>query len=772
MTKLFFRIVPIFTVIAIQIAVPPVSHAQIGALTHVTPVPDGASFQVDGLSYTHDSAAIWPAGSKHILFVDSLVQTLPLSKTQLVFQHWLMNNLTVLPTNPVAVTGDPQITSYQAVFGIAYALSVVFFDCGGQPTCPGSPGTIYVNNAAVVSSQDIYIGAGGTATLQAIPNPGWVFIGWQVGAGNTGQVITGLQNVVTMNAPISVYPKFQPARPINFATVPANLLVLADRTTISTPVTLDWGFDTVHSVGPVSPQQDKQGKWWSFASWSDGGAANHAYTVAELNAPDTLTATYVPSAMVSLMTQPIGLTLKIDGRDNLLQPYNMPWGVNEVHHIEAPLQQTDSQGKVWAFSSWSNGAPAVQDFTVPANADTTGVILTATYKQLGKLTVASPLPGLGVTVDGAACATPCSVLRDLGTQVHVSAPASIAQGDGSRLDFLGWPGAGSGDLVVTVGAKDQTVTANYHLMNRFSAASNPPNGATWNILPVSSDGFYDSQANVAVSLTALPGYKFRRWDGDLSGTIPSGVVSMSAPRSVQALLDSIPYIAPAGITNGAGATPQAGVAPGSIASIFGVNLTAAVVVAPDGILPQSLGGVTVIAGARLLPLFFVSPSQINLQVPDDMPPGQQFVTVSSQGQPDVHATFTVVRDAPGLFAQVLNGQSFAVVIHADGTPVTTDAPAQHGELLTIYGTGLGPTSNPRPEGFPIPANPAFTLVDSVTVQVGDDVIAAQGGFAVPGRVGIDAVQFQLDDSAPSGTTATLKLTVNGQDSNTVVLPIQ
>ena len=95
-----------------------------------------------------------------------------------------------------------------------------------------------------------------------------------------------------------------------------------------------------------------------------------------------------------------------------------------------------------------------------------------------------------------------------------------------------------------------------------------------------------------------------------------------------------------------------------------------------------------------------------------------------------------------------------------------------GLLLTIYGTGLGPASTARPEGFPIPANPPFNLVDSISVQVGDDVIAAQNGFAVPGKVGIDAVQFQLDDSAPSGTTATLKLTVNGQDSNTVMLPIQ
>src|ERR1035438_3689536 len=78
------------------------------------------------------------------------------------------------------------------------------------------------------------------------------------------------------------------------------------------------------------------------------------------------------------------------------------------------------------------------------------------------------------------------------------------------------------------------------------------------------------------------GYKFRRWDGDLSGTIPAGVVTMSAPRVVTALLDPVPYIAPAGVSNAAGTTPLPGVAPGGIVSIFGVNLAVATLLAPDG----------------------------------------------------------------------------------------------------------------------------------------------------------------------------------------------
>lgn len=766
--KFLSKLLPVFVAIAIQFAVAPVSHAQIqGSVTRITPVPDGGYFYVDGQLYNHTASAVWPAGSKHTLFVLEPVQSTSAVKTTLTFSGWSWSGGT-LP-NPAVVTADPSITEYQAAFTVQYALSVVFLDCPNPANCV-SPGTIYVNGAPVTSNADVFIASGGTATLQALPNPGYVFAGWTPAA---GQAITGFQDTVTVTGPTEVYPKFQLARRINLATVPPNFVVLADRIQVPTPSVMEWGWNSTHSVGPVSPQQDIHGKWWAFSSWSDGGAANHAYQVAGVIAPDTLTAIYVPSANVQLNTSPAGLKLKIDGRDNLLQPYFMNWGVNEVHHLEAPAQQTDAQGRIWMFNSWSNSAPAVQDFQVPADADTAGVLLTATYKQLGKLTITSSLSGVSANVDGAACPTPCDIVRPMGTQVLVSVPASVPEGDGTRADFSGWTGRGLGDLALTLGPDAQTAGANYHFMNRLLAASDPPNGATWSIQPASQDNYYDAQTTVAVSLTMLPGYHFHRWDGDLSGTFPSGIVAMNAPRSVRALLDTVPYIPPTGVSNGAGITPQTGVAPGSVASVFGANLGSSVLVAPDGILPQTLGGVTaIVAGDRLLPLFFVSPSQLNVQVPDDLPLGAQTLTISSQGQPDVHATFSVVRNAPGLFAQAINGLAFAVAIHEDGSPVSSDAPALRGELLTVYATGLGPVDHPRPEGFAVPPSPPYRVTDGVNVQVGDAVFAAENAFAAPGRMGIDAVQFRLSDGAPSATNAALHVTVNGQDSNTLLFPVQ
>ncbi|HXA49015.1 MAG TPA: hypothetical protein VNV86_01855 [Candidatus Acidoferrum sp.] len=761
MKRLDWKYLPIVALFTLSTALAPVFRAQDGStVTRIRTDPPDAFYTVDGTSYSTTSGAVWPAGSKHVLNAVSPQNPPGKLKVRYIWKEWDFGTDGQIKFNPATVTASPSIPEFLAKFDVAYALTLVYFDCPDPTNC-GSPGVIYVNDTAVTSSQDVYFAAGAQVTLLAIPNPGWVFVGW--GTATNDQIITGFQNKLTLNAPMEVYPKFQPARKITLQSDPAGLQVLADRAPVFTPVTLDWGMSTVHSLGPVTPQQDRLGKWWAFQSWSDQGAANHAYQVGSANNASTVTATYVPAAPVSLFTKPLGLPLKVDGALTTLtpqNPYYFNWGVGEKHHIEAPTQQTDAQGRVWKFTSWSNGAAAVQDIMVPLDADVTGgMSLTATYSQLGKLTVNSALSPLSVKIDGVDCPTPCEVLRDLGTKVRVSTPGSIPLSDTSRLDFNGWPG-GSTDYTVTLAENAQTVNATYRTMNRFSAASDPPNGANWRVDPVSSDNFYSTDAMVAVSLSTQPGFRFRRWEGDLSGTIPSGTVAMSAPRAVRALLDAIPYIAPTGVGNAAGTTPSTAVAPGSIVSIFGANMANATAVAGDGMLSQTLAGVTVRVGDRLLPLVFASPTQINAVLPSDLAEGQQILTVSPPAQPDVRTVFTVARNAPGIFG---------TVIHEDGSAVTADAPARSGELLTVYGTGFGPVDHTRLDGFPVPASPDYLEVDAVAGQVGDTAVQVVKAFAAPGKVGIDAVQFRLGDGSVSGP---LKITMNGVDSNPVTLPVQ
>jgi uncharacterized protein (TIGR03437 family) len=493
-----------------------------------------------------------------------------------------------------------------------------------------------------------------------------------------------------------------------------------------------------------------------------------------------LTATYVPGALVGFSTNPQGLSLSIDGRTNWLT-YNFTWGVGETHTVSAPAQQTDAQGNVWNFSNWSTGGPATQTITVPASAATTGMRMTANYTEATHLTVTAPIAGLPVTVNGSPCALPCNVYQSVGAQVDVGVPVTVPISAASRQDFLSWTVNGAagtatapnGDLLVTLGASAVTVSPVYHMMNALAVSANPVAGATFSLQPSSPDNFYDSQASVTITASILPGYKFGSWSGDLSGTSPTATIAMSAPRSVAAILLPVPYILPGGIVNGAGVTPQLVLAPGSVVSVFGVNLAPAVAVGASSPMVQTLGGVTAHVGAQVLPLYFVSPTQINFQLPPSLPPGPQTLIVSSPGQPDVQAVFQVAADAPGIFpSSVAAGVTFGVVTHADGSEVTSASPAQAGETLTLFGTGFGPTIPTRPEGFAVPAAPAYLLTDPATVQLGAVSLTPSNAFAWPGAVGVDVIQFVVPAGLPSGANSPLTVTIGGTAGNTVQLPIQ
>jgi uncharacterized protein (TIGR03437 family) len=729
--------------------------------------PEGLQFWIDGVEYNSAVSMFWPVGSTHVLEVPpDLTQNGV--KTKYAFQGWQWSGGLIPPGGVrIVINAGPPMTDIVALYSVSYALSLNYFSC--NPYVPCNPtGTIYVGGTAYNGDQDIYFAPNSQVPLLAVPSSGYVFAGWLPGG---GQSISGSLDTVTMSSPITVYPQFKVARTVTLATSPPGFSLYADRLLITSPNSYQWGWDTLHSVGVVSPQQDSAHQWWAFSSWSDGGVANHAYQVSETNMPDTLTATFVPASVVPVRSMPDGLPIAVDGRSDWVN-YNFIWGLGETHHIEAPAQVTDSKGRVWAFSSWSNGGPRVQDYTVPVQ--TTVQQLTATYTPMAHLTISSPMNGLTVQVDGSACGMPCDVVRQLGAVVKLSAPASMPGNDSYRYDFDGWPGSGSfaPDWTPALGQDPLSLNLTYHLMNRLTTAATPADGASWSVQPFSADGFYNALATVSIGITAQPGYRFRNWAGDLSGNSPSASLSMNTPRQVQAMLDRVPYISPAGVANAAAATPQSGVAAGSIVSVFGASLAGASVTGPASPMLQALDCASVQVAGRLLPLFFVSPTQINAQMPDDLQPGPLNLTVSCTGMPDVQAAFTLVRNAPGLFQQPSGGQNFALAIHEDGTPVTADAPAKSGELLSVYGTGFGPADHSRPEGFAVPASPPFRIVDSATVTAAGIAITPENVFAAPGRVGVDVIQFRLGDGVPTGTNVQLNITVNGQDSNTVVLPVQ
>jgi uncharacterized protein (TIGR03437 family) len=774
-------------------------------------------FYVDGVAYINTAVFLWPKGSSHIIqfpFTDGPDGTIlpyQLSSnetTQFVFNGWSAGGVTLgNGAANVTFTADPSIPSVIASLTVNYQVTVMFPNSNPAATCAGAPGNptagglvtgvVYFNGTCLATTTTLFMAAG-TIPLVEFPYPGWVFFGWTIN--NT--IVQGQVSTYNLTAPTTFMPMFSVAKLVHFMTSPPGLNVLVDRSVVATPLIpsnngatcnpasnqlppspppgfpalcvgdFDFLPGSTHTIGANTPQTDSTGNYWVFEGFTNGTGQNGTYIPdTNTNVASTVTASFVPGVKVGLLTSQPGLQLSVDGRTNWPN-YTFVWGQGETHTISAPATQVDAQGRTWTFVSWSNGGAATQTLTIPTT--TTSMLLMANYTQQPQVTINSVPQGLQFTVDGSPCTTPCFVSRASGYSMQVVAPSVISSSSVSRINFTSWSdGTTANTRTVVFNQNTQAFSASYQTQWAVVASSSPTGAVGFSYSPPTPDGFFPDGTQVTVTAAPGNGYKFVKWSGDLSGTYATGYLTMSGPHAITAYAQAVPYIAPAGIVSAAGATPDGSMAPGSVISIYGQSLAPALQVATTNPLPQALGNVTVTIGNYLLPLLFVSPTQINAQLPVELTDGSYTLLVQQTGQANVSGQLTVSRNAPGIFTQTnAQQQPLVLALHQDGTMVTFDSPAIHGETISLYGTGIGPYATTIVDGFFVPATPAISISDTVLLNVGSLVETPVFAGAAPGMVGMNLLQLQITDDIPSGTTVNLTVSVNSKLSTVVVLPLQ
>jgi len=223
--------------------------------------------------------------------------------------------------------------------------------------------------------------------------------------------------------------------------------------------------------------------------------------------------------------------------------------------------------------------------------------------------------------------------------------------------------------------------------------------------------------------------------------------------------------------------------PGSILSLFGANLAGTTSGASTLPLPTSLAGTSVLVNGRAAPLFFVSPTQINFQLPwETAGQAQASVAVNAGGLTSSPQSISLVASAPGLFAtnsagtgqgviQIANTALFAAPVGS--IPGAQTRPATRGEDLSIFCTGLGSVANQPLSGVPAPiAPPLSTTTAMPTVTVGGVQANVTFSGLAPGLVGLYQVNARVPDNAPSGDSVPVVITVGGAASNTVTVAVQ
>jgi uncharacterized protein (TIGR03437 family) len=171
-------------------------------------------------------------------------------------------------------------------------------------------------------------------------------------------------------------------------------------------------------------------------------------------------------------------------------------------------------------------------------------------------------------------------------------------------------------------------------------------------------------------------------------------------------------------------------------------------------------------GGLSAPLIYLSDGQLDVQIPSELVPTQQYaILVSSNGALTLPDQIDVVPAVPG----VANfGDGRIIAQHGvDYVLVDASHPAKPGEFLIIYLVGMGAT-NPRvASGDPSPAA-NVTVQPKVTVD-GQMAAVAYAGLS-PGAAGLYQINFQVPANARSGDLPVI-VTQNGVAANTNTLPV-
>ncbi|MCI0423656.1 MAG: hypothetical protein L0312_31305, partial [Acidobacteria bacterium] len=222
----------------------------------------------------------------------------------------------------------------------------------------------------------------------------------------------------------------------------------------------------------------------------------------------------------------------------------------------------------------------------------------------------------------------------------------------------------------------------------------------------------------------------------------------------------------------------AALAPESIVAAFGANPAAGTQAASGLPLPTTLAGVSVkvrdsLGAERPAPLFFVSPGQINYQIPPGTAGGQAAMMVTSGSNIVAAGSAVIAIVAPGLFSANASGQGVAAAvalrIRADSSqsfePISRFDSAQN--RFVAVPIDLGPESDQVfliLYGTGIRFRSASSALSCAIGGAGSEVLFAD---AAPGFVGLDQVNVRLSRSLAGRGEVEIVLMVDGKTANTV-----
>ncbi len=248
------------------------------------------------------------------------------------------------------------------------------------------------------------------------------------------------------------------------------------------------------------------------------------------------------------------------------------------------------------------------------------------------------------------------------------------------------------------------------------------------------------------------------------GSLRPDSVQVSGNLSANSL--PAPSLLIAGLLNNLNPVPGGALAPGTVTQVYGDNLATAPMSTTSVPLQTIVQGVEAVIGGLSAPIYFISKTQLTVQIPSELTPNRtHYAVLAVNNQFSLPQPLDLVPYAPGTLAFPNGG---LVAQHQDFTLVDSANPARPGESLVIYLVGMGATSPPIPSGAASPFNPPAEVTSRIQLTVDGQTADVRFAGLTPGGVGLYQINFFVPANARSGSLDVV-LTQEGVKANTTKL---
>ncbi len=235
-----------------------------------------------------------------------------------------------------------------------------------------------------------------------------------------------------------------------------------------------------------------------------------------------------------------------------------------------------------------------------------------------------------------------------------------------------------------------------------------------------------------------------------------------------------PFLAPNGILNNSNPLVGAALAPGTVAEAFGLGLTTSANPVAPGVSPllTQFQNSQLIVGGFVAPLYFLSNTQLDIELPAELATLQQYPAVSVvNGALSLPVQVSVIPASPGV-AAYMDGSAIAEGLlrlidssrsaHLPDRPSSSPNPDIGATNPPVASDQVGPGNNP--------GDILAQAVVQPVVEVDNQIAKILFAGLTPGAIGL----YQIDFYVPMGTAAgnaTLTVSQGGVNANTTTLPV-